>query len=94
MCCSPWGRKESDMTERLNWTEHHLKNLKFTLSVQQLLQAREFILGLHKLTFTTFVQCVVIGLKSEREIKNALTLHPFFVISVKEEEDLSEGENC
>ena len=20
-CCSPWGRKESDMTERLNWTE-------------------------------------------------------------------------
>ena len=21
MCCSPWGRKESDMTERLNGTE-------------------------------------------------------------------------
>ena len=21
VCCSPWGRKESDMTERLNWTE-------------------------------------------------------------------------
>ena len=20
-CCSPWGRKESDMTERLNWTK-------------------------------------------------------------------------
>ena len=20
-CCSPWGRKESDMTDRLNWTE-------------------------------------------------------------------------
>ena len=20
-CCSPWGLKESDMTERLNWTE-------------------------------------------------------------------------
>ena len=20
MCCSPWGRKDSDMTERLNWT--------------------------------------------------------------------------
>ena len=19
-CCSPWGLKESDMTERLNWT--------------------------------------------------------------------------
>ena len=21
VCCSPWGHKESDMTERLNWTE-------------------------------------------------------------------------
>ena len=21
MCCSPWGRKESDMTEHLNWAE-------------------------------------------------------------------------
>ena len=20
-CCGSWGRKESDMTERLNWTE-------------------------------------------------------------------------
>ena len=27
-CCSPWGRKESDMTERLNWTdiEFHFPN--------------------------------------------------------------------
>ena len=22
-CCSPWGHKESDTTERLNWTELH-----------------------------------------------------------------------
>ena len=21
VCCSPWGRKESDMTKRLNWTD-------------------------------------------------------------------------
>ena len=28
-CCSPWGRKELDMTERLNWTENKFwkKNL-------------------------------------------------------------------
>ena len=25
-CCSPWGRKESDTTEQLNWTEQS-KNL-------------------------------------------------------------------
>ena len=23
VCCSPWGRKESDTTERLNWTDVH-----------------------------------------------------------------------
>ena len=23
VCCSPWGRKESDTTEWLNWTEHY-----------------------------------------------------------------------
>ena len=28
-CCSPWGCKESDMTEQLNWTE--LKGTNFTL---------------------------------------------------------------
>ena len=25
-CCSPWGRKELNMTERLNWTELNLSN--------------------------------------------------------------------
>ena len=25
VCCSPWGRKESDMTERLNWTKLNSK---------------------------------------------------------------------
>ena len=24
MCCSPWGHKESDTTERLNWTEPNI----------------------------------------------------------------------
>ena len=24
-CCDSWGHKESDMTERRNWTEHYLK---------------------------------------------------------------------
>ena len=27
-CCNSWGRKESDMTERLNWTELNDKNFK------------------------------------------------------------------
>ena len=25
-CCNSWGRKELDTTERLNWTQCHLKN--------------------------------------------------------------------
>ena len=27
VCCSPWGHKELDMTERLNWTDKLLKLL-------------------------------------------------------------------
>ena len=30
-CCSPWGCKESDMTERLNWTELNWKAIKCQL---------------------------------------------------------------
>ena len=26
VCCSPWGHKESDRTERLNWTDCHITN--------------------------------------------------------------------
>ena len=29
MCCSPWGCKESDMTEQLNWTEIYLGKVDF-----------------------------------------------------------------
>ena len=37
VCCSPWGHKESDMTEWLNWTElktlkpHQWRNITFLL---------------------------------------------------------------
>ena len=30
-CCSPWGRKESDTTERLNWTEANLNTTSWGL---------------------------------------------------------------
>ena len=35
-CCSPWGRKESDTIEWLNWTEHgstHQNKTQFPLSL-------------------------------------------------------------
>ena len=35
VCCSPWGRKESDTTERLNWTELSRKYPKNVRLVQQ-----------------------------------------------------------
>ena len=39
-CCSPWGQKESDTTDRLNWTEprkseHHLRCLLLVTSESQ-----------------------------------------------------------
>ena len=30
VCCSPWGHKESDMTEWLNWLTDSVKELRFT----------------------------------------------------------------
>ena len=30
-CCSPWGRKESDTTERLNWNELNRSKLSFVV---------------------------------------------------------------
>ena len=36
-CCSPWGRKESDTTERLNWTE---RNHKLFINKKQIMAKR------------------------------------------------------
>ena len=32
-CCSPWGHKESDTTEWLNWTGHILHKIKYISEV-------------------------------------------------------------
>ena len=37
-CCSPWGHKESDTTEWLNWTEFQLKINKFFLMNKKFIQ--------------------------------------------------------
>ena len=39
-CCDSWGRKESDTTERLNWTKYmsHLVPGSFTYSINPVLQ--------------------------------------------------------
>ena len=44
VCCSPWGHKESDMTERLNWTELNRKmSNEYEVEIDQALQmARDF----------------------------------------------------
>ena len=35
VCCSPWGRKESDKTERLNSTEMKLRKNKTAKSLRE-----------------------------------------------------------
>ena len=50
-CCSPYGHKESDMTERLNWTDRSWRNRidkkKYTESEQ-----KEIILNLPAINFS------------------------------------------
>ena len=36
-CCNSWGRKESDMTEQLNWTEMFFWNFLAFLIIQRML---------------------------------------------------------
>ena len=46
-CCNPWGHKESDMTEQLNWLterERKTKN-KFTLNfLKYLIRVRKYLI--------------------------------------------------
>ena len=37
-CCSPWGPKESNMTEWLNWTEETTRQMKWASLVAQVLE--------------------------------------------------------
>ena len=47
-CCSPWGRKELNMTEWLNWNNHwFLKNR--LVKIQASLQSTDFIQSMHDL---------------------------------------------
>ena len=46
-CCRPWGHKESDTTEQLNWTEHSMYILVYLLS----LSIRKFIKKFIKKSF-------------------------------------------
>ena len=52
-CCSPWGCKESYLTERLNWTELNWEMLKlYFLSYTLILEMRKQILFLcHKSSY-------------------------------------------
>ena len=40
-CCGSWGRKESDTTERLNWTEMMIKSLSMLQDVSSPLEYQE-----------------------------------------------------
>ena len=47
-CCSPWGRKESDTTELLKWTELNwteLMDISKDLSSSQIIRSREIFIG-------------------------------------------------
>ena len=47
VCCSPWGRKESDMTKGLNWTECDKDNqVESNFRGQRATQKAHYISGL------------------------------------------------
>ena len=64
VCCSPWGRKESDMTEWLNWTELTAAHLGEGLQHHQWLSRT--ISGLSK-------HCLVTAVRSNAEHQQLCT---------------------
>ena len=42
-CCNSWGRKESDMTERLNWTELKSPRNRWKIVCYLVLEAEAFL---------------------------------------------------
>ena len=52
-CCHPWGHKESDTTEQLNWTEHSIYILVYllSLSIGKFIKISFFVLTLESLPF-------------------------------------------
>ena len=57
VCCSPWCWKESNMTERLNWTEHTPEQMLFVtfmfLQQDSVAQSPISIVNLHPCTDVT-----------------------------------------
>ena len=51
VCCSPWGRKESDMTEPLNWTD-----FKFLLNCKRNDKLVVCFFNFHKVNIAAFSQ--------------------------------------
>ena len=48
-CCSPWGCKESDTTERLNWTEK--ENFKIFFLIPKLYEPINHMAFLHSISY-------------------------------------------
>ena len=54
-CCSPWGCKELDTTEQMNWTDFYLKS---DISSDKLLIDENKLLKLHKFSPLKSVACL------------------------------------
>ena len=76
-CCSPWGCKESDTTEQLNWTE--------ALSTTYTAKLFEVNIKLHKILFFVCVFANVIYLQKQKGTFNLTTIslsHLIILLSV------------
>ena len=56
--CSPWGRKELDTTEQLNWTEGMIVNLGGNIRALLGLYKNKFLLAMHIKIFQDLTQNV------------------------------------
>ena len=75
-CCSPWGRKESDTTEQLNWTELNCTDVEYHLICKE----RE----LYWIPFISFSSLITLASTSRTTLYNSgKSGHPCLVADLR-----------
>ena len=74
-CCSRWGRKESDTTERLNWTEHDKSSKQLSISSYDYFPLGMRNFKIYSLRNFQICNTVLLTIVTKLHIKHSLFMH-------------------
>ena len=71
-CCSSWGRKESDKTEQVNWTEHNKSSKQLSISSYNYYPLGMRIFKIYSLRNFQICNTVLLTIVTKLHIKHSL----------------------